>query len=444
MRTSWARLTRIRWGVRSTPAGSTDGFTAGTANPAMRPAWARSATASGEPKPATWCGSPVNTPESTSPARTSPTWLVWPASRGTAWSRWLRNWPRNPAAAARPVGVATSPVRSRAATIAAATARVLVVSQARRRRRASGIGVGAAGWVAAEAVVVAGAAAVAVAAADAGAAVAAAVAVRAAASRARRCWSRARAASTAASLSGSAGAVRAIARAASSALRWSSARVSEQEAQVCTWSCSGAGVGPSGASMDARRAPRSGQGIVGSPVVVIEVGVAERPLAAGEQDPDRADGEVEGRGDLRVGVAGVAQQQAGPLPLRQGGEGPAHRLLLLGPEHVQQRGRAGVGLVVDPLGPSGPIQPLGGPALAPQPVVGGVQADPTQPGRDLLVGPLQHRMPVELEEGLLHDILGLTMVAEQPVPEPVQVAVPLPEQGHEPLPGTGPSPSLIA
>src|SRR4029450_1687487 len=61
---------------------------------------------------------------------------------------------------------------------------------------------------------------------------------------------------------------------------------------------------PAGAPTDARRAPRSGQGIVGSRVVVIEVGVAERPLAAGEQDPDRADGEVEGGGDLRGGGGG--------------------------------------------------------------------------------------------------------------------------------------------
>jgi hypothetical protein len=139
----------------------------------------------------------------------------------------------------------------------------------------------------------------------------------------------------------------------------------------------------------------------------------------------------------------VAQQQAGALPLRQGGEGLAHRPLLLGAEHVHQRGRAGVGLVVDPPGPGRPVQPVAGPALAPQPVVGGVQADTAQPGRDLLVGPVQDRVPVQLEEGLLHDVLGLAVVAEQPVREPVQVAVPLPEHGDEPFPGAGPGPNLI-
>src|SRR5215217_282462 len=427
MRASWARLTRIRRGVPSTPRGRTDGSTAGTANPTSRLASARLATTFGSSRPASWWGSPVNTPESTSPAKTSPTWLVWPASRGTAWSRWLRNWPRKLAAAARPPGVATSPVRARVATSAAATARPLAPSQPGRPRRASGTGAGAGSGPA-----------VAVA--------AVAVAVRAAASRARRCSNRSRAASTAAPLGGAPGAVRAIAGAASSALRWSSATVSEQAAQACTWPCRAVAVAPSGASsMDARRAPRSGQGIVGSRVgvVAVEVGVAEPPLAAGEQDPDRADGEVEGRGNLRVGVAGVAQQQAGALPLGQGGEGLADRPLLLGPEHLQQRGGAGVGLVVGPLGPARPVQPVAGPAPAPQPVVGGIQADTAQPGRDLLVGPVEDGMPVEPEEGLLHDVLGLTAVPEQPVGEPVQVAVPLPEHGGKPFPGAGPGPDLI-
>src|SRR5215207_3595502 len=415
-RVSRARVTRTRWGVRSTPAGSAAGSTAETANPATRAASSRPATTSGSPKPESCRASPVNTPVWTSPPTTSATWLDWPGSRETTSNRWLRNWARNPAAAARPPGVTSRPARTRAATRPAATPRALTPSRATRPRPGSGIGPGTS--------------------ARAGAV--------AAASRARRCSNRVRASSTAAGAGGSAGAVRAIAGAASSALRWSSARVSAQEAQPGTWSCGGAGV-PGASSSDARRAPRSGQGIVGSRVgvVSVEVGLAEGPLAAGQQDPDRADGQVEGGGDLRVGVAGVAQQQAGPLPLGQGVEGPAHRPLLLGPEHVQLRGRPGVGLVLGPLRPGGPVEPGRGPALAPQPVVGGVQADPAQPGRDLGVGPLQHRVPVELEEGLLDDVLGLAVVAEQPVPEPVELPVPLPEHPGEPLPFPGPGPSLI-
>src|SRR5215207_550266 len=418
-RVSRARVTRTRWGVRSTPAGSAAGSTAETANPATRAASSRPATTSGSPKPESCRASPVNTPVWTSPPTTSATWLDWPGSRETTSNRWLRNWARNPAAAARPPGVTSRPARTRAATRPAATPRALTPSRATRPRPGSGIGPGTS-------------------------ARAGAVAVAAAASRARRCSNRVRASSTAAGAGGSAGAVRAIAGAASSALRWSSARVSAQEAQPGTWSCGGAGV-PGASSSDARRAPRSGQGIVGSRVgvVTVEVGLAEGALATGQQDPDRADGEVEGRGDLRVGVAGVAQKQAGPLPLGQGGQRLAHRPLLLGPEHVHERARRGVGLVLGPLGPARPVQADHGPALAPQPVVGGVQADPPQPGRDLVAGPLQDRVPVEPQEGLLDDVLGLAMVPEQPVPEPVQLPVPLPEHRGEPLPVPGPGPSLI-
>src|SRR6266540_6196858 len=152
-----------------------------------------------------------------------------------------------------------------------------------------------------------------------------------------RCSRRASAASAAAGGSGASGPVIAIAGAASSALRRSSASMSRQAAQPCTWLCSGAGVPPGTSSRDARSAPRSGQGIVGSRIGVVigEIGVTECPLPTGEQHPDRADSQVQGCGDLRVGEAGVAQQQAGALPLRQGGEGPAHGPLLLGAKHVQ-------------------------------------------------------------------------------------------------------------
>ena len=220
----------------------------------------------------------MNTPVLTSPPTTSATWVDWAGSTETTSNRWLRNWARNPAAAARPPGVTSSPASTRAATRPAATPRALVPSRATRPRRGNGTGSGtAAGAVATGAGV-------------------------AAATRARRCSNRVRAAWTAAGDGGASGAVRAIAGAASSALRWSSARVSAQEAQACTWSCSGGGVPAASSSSDARRAPRSGQGIVGSrvEVVTVEVGLAEGPLAAGQQDPDRADGEVEGRGDLRV------------------------------------------------------------------------------------------------------------------------------------------------
>src|SRR6266542_2460143 len=349
------------------------------------------------------------TPRGMAARLTVSTWK--PASRlASARSRTAVGW-------AMPPGVATSPVSTTTATSAAATARVMVLSLARRARRGAGATVPGASPARPPV-----------------SPASAAVALRAASRRARRCSRRASAASTAADDRALSGLVRAIAGAASSALRRSSARTSRQEAQPCAWSCSGAGVLLGASSRDARSAPRSGQGIVGSRIGVVagEVGVTEGPLPPGEQHPDRADGQVEGCRAARVGEAGMAQQQAGALPFRQGGEGLAHGPLLLVAEHVQQRTATVAGLVVDPFEPAGTVQPRRRAALAPQPVVGGVQADAAQPRRDLLVRPGEHPVPVELQERLLDDVLRLAVVAEQPVAEGVQLTVAAPEQRLEP------------
>src|SRR6266702_965751 len=380
MRTVWAADTRIRSGLASTPRGSAEAPTAWTGNPASRLASARSRAGVGSAMLSSLPRSLVNTPVSTSSEMTVSSCVAWLLSSEMTWKRSLRNWARKPAAAALPPAVAM-----------------------------------------------------------------ALVAVRVASRRARRCSRRASAASAAAGGSGASGPVIAIAGAASSALRRSSASVSRQAAQPCTWSCSGAGVPPGTSSRDVRSAPRSGQGIVGSRIGVVigEIGVTECPLPTGEQHPDRADSQVQGCGDLGVGEAGVAQQQTGALPLRQGGEGPAHGPLLLGAEHVQQRAAALVNLVVHPFQPTGAIQPRRGATLAPQPVVACVQAHPAQPRRDLLVRPVEHRVAVELQERLLDDVLRLAVVAEQPVAQGVQLAVPGPEQRLEPFPCADTGPDLI-
>src|SRR6266704_3619562 len=378
MRTVWAGDTRIRSGLASTPRGSAEAPTAWTGNPASRLASARSRAGVGSAMLSSLPRSLVNTPVSTSSEMTVSSCVAWLLSSEMTWKRSLRNWARKPAAAALPPGVATSTVSTTAATSAATAVRVLALSLARRARRGGAITAGgspAAGVAASPAVAMA------------------LVAVRVASRRARRCSRRASAASAAAGGSGASGPVIAIAGAASSALRRSSASVSRQAAQPCTWSCSGAGVPPGTSSRDVRSAPRSGQGIVGSRIGVVigEIGVTECPLPTGEQHPDRADSQVQGCGDLGVGEAGVAQQQTGALPLRQGGERPAHGPLLLGAEHVQQRAAALVNLVVHPFQPAGAIQPRRGATLAPQPVVACVQAHSAQPRRDLLVRPGSHR-----------------------------------------------------
>src|SRR6266704_88337 len=387
MRTVWAGDTRIRSGLASTPRGSAEAPTAWTGNPASRLASARSRAGVGSAMLSSLPRSLVNTPVSTSSEMTVSSCVAWLLSSEMTWKRSLRNWARKPAAAALPPGVATSTVSTTAATSAATAVRVLALSLSRRARRGGAITAGgspAAGVAASPAVAMA------------------LVAVRVASRRARRCTRRARAATPAAGGRGASGPVIALAGAARTALRRSSASVSRQAAQPCTWSCSGAGVPPGTSSRDVRSAPRSGQGIVGSRIGVVigEIGVTECPLPTGEQHPDRADSQVQGCGDLGVGEAGVAQQQTGALPLRQGGEGPAHGPLLLGAEHVQQRAAALVNLVVHPFQPTGAIQPRRGATLAPQPVVACVQAHPAQPRRDILVRPVEHRVAVELQERL--------------------------------------------
>src|SRR6266568_258911 len=375
MRTVWAGDTRIRSGLASTPRGSAEAPTAWTGNPASRLASARSRAGVGSAMLSSLPRSLVNTPVSTSSEMTVSSCVAWLLSSEMTWKRSLRNWARKPAAAALPPGVATSTVSTTAATSVAAAAGFLALSLARRARRGGAITAGgspAAGVAASPAVAMA------------------LVAVRVASRRARRCSRRASAASAAAGGSGASGPVIAIAGAASSALRRSSASVSRQAAQPCTWSCSGAGVPPGTSSRDVRSAPRSGQGIVGSRIGVVigEIGVTECPL-------------------------------------------------LLGAEHVQQRAAALVNLVVHPFQPTGAIQPRRGATLAPQPVVACVQAHPAQPRRDLLVRPVEH------QERLLDDVLRLAVVAEQPVAQGVQLAVPGPEQRLEPFPCADTGPDLI-
>src|SRR6266508_3401644 len=382
-------------GRGSTPLGRAAASGSATGKPTSRLAAAGVATGAGSTPPR----SPPTTPSCRSVAAGSP---ACEGSKVTTANRWLRNWARKLLAALRPAGVATSTSASAPVTAAASHPRARRVPEPaagrpRRLGRAAGLL-----WVAGH---------------------------RAAA------VTRSRAASTCAACSGRAGASTPVAAAASSALPRSSSATARQAAQPSTWAPTVAW-SAAAPSIQARSSPSSRHLMIRSLLLSL-VAVAERALGAGQQHADRPDGQLAGVGDLGVGVAGVAQQQAGPLPFGKRPQRPVHHRLLFEPEQRPERVVAlGGDRARRQLG-RGALQPLASAALAPQPVVAEVHADPAEPGLDLLVGPVDDGRADQPEERLLHHVLGLPAVDELPVAEVVQPRVEAAEQLVEPSGGVG-------
>src|SRR6266508_4663502 len=371
-------------GRGSTPLGRAAASGSATGKPTSRLAAAGVATGAGSTPPR----SPPTTPSCRSVAAGSP---ACEGSKVTTANRWLRNWARKLLAALRPAGVATSTSASAPVTAAASHPRARRVPEPAAGRL----------WVAGH---------------------------RAAA------VTRSRAASTCAACSGRAGARTPVAAAASSALPRSSSATARQAAQPSTWAPTAAW-SAAAPSIQARSSPTSRHLMIRS-LLLLLVAVAERAFGAGQQHADRPDGQLAGVGDLGVGVAGVAQQQAGPLPFGKRPQRPVHRRLLFEPEQRPERVVAlGGDRARRQLG-RGARQPLASAALAPQPVVAEVHADPAEPGLDLLVGPVDDGRADQPEERLLHHVLGLPAVDEQPVAEVVQPRVEAAEQLVEPSGGS--------
>src|SRR6266508_3193474 len=396
-------------GRGSTPLGRAAASGSATGKPTSRLAAAGVATGAGSTPPR----SPPTTPSCRSVAAGSP---ACEGSKVTTANRWLRNWARKLLAALRPAGVATSTSASAPVTAAASHPRAgereasarLALRSARRvpgpaagRPRRLGRAAGLL-WVAGHRAAVA---------------------------------TRSRAASTCAACSGRAGASTPVAAAASSALPRSSSATARQAAQPSTWAPTAAW-SAAAPSIQARSSPSSRHLMIRS-LLLLLVAVAERAFGAGQQHADRPDGQLAGVGDLGVGVAGVAQQQAGPLPFGKRPQRPVHRRLLFEPEQRPERVVALGGDRALRQLCRGALQPLASAALAPQPVVAEVHADPAEPGLDLLVGPVDDGRADQPEERLLHHVLGLPAVDELPVAEVVQPRVEAAEQLVEPSGGVG-------
>ena len=160
----------------------------------------------------------------------------------------------------------------------------------------------------------------------------------------------------------------------------------------------------------------------------------KRALSARKQYADRPDGNAEGRGNLRVRVPGMAQQQALALSFRNLGQRLSHsRALFLADQHARRATHIVVGrLVISALQASDAIDARACTPGRAQAIERQVQADPPQPGADFGVGSrLQGLVVGELEEGFLKRVLGLHAVAEDAVHESVELWVEVREQGFE-------------
>lgn len=190
------------------------------------------------------------------------------------------------------------------------------------------------------------------------------------------------------------------------------------------------------------------------------VGGAEGTLAARQVDANRADRDAERRGDLGVRVAGVTQEQAGALALRQGGQGSANLIARFGAQHGVGWAEVVVGAplrIERPVELAGPHGSGSGPPPIAQTVDAQVQDDPPEPGPDDLVWSIQERRassgvcvgvvrcvltsvealalasPCQAQERLLDDVLGLRAVSKQTIGEWDEAWVELPEQIVETL-----------
>ncbi len=162
------------------------------------------------------------------------------------------------------------------------------------------------------------------------------------------------------------------------------------------------------------------------------VDVTKRALSTSQQHPYGACRDAERRGDLRIRVPGMPQEEAVPLPLRQGSKSPPYFLLLF-PAHHHDRGIAAI-LVPQrrSVQTAGSFEMLpSAPSITPS-VEGQVQADPTQPRRHLAVGPLKHCSAVQPQEALLEYILRFLALPQDPIGKAIEVWVELHEHILEP------------